>query len=134
MQISGKAFQNCHKLELMSLKKDMLILGKEPFAGCTSLLFMPTLVSVSNFDADTFKDCTSLEELEFNGPHEVQIYQDTFNNCPNLKKMRFLCKVKLNDYLKNILKNIEIEAVADAENIVHLAYEGYSVKIIPKMR
>lgn len=131
--ISREAFKNCNNLEKIVFKREMLILGFEPFSGCKNLKYLPTIISVSVFSPNAFKDCISLEDIEIKGPHEFKVEQNAFLNCNNLKKICLRCKVDLSDYLKSVLKNMEIEAFYKAENILNLAYEGYSVTMLPQM-
>ncbi len=131
--ISREVFKNCSNLEKIVFKREMLILGFEPFYGCKSLKYLPTIISVSVFGPNAFKDCISLEEIKIKGPHEFKVEQDAFLNCNNLNKICLRCKVDLSDYLKSVLKNMEIKAYYKAENILNLAYEGYSVTMLPYM-
>ena len=105
----------------------------------SAFISKPTLTSVkfgsicSYVGENAFKDCISLEDIEIKGPHEFKVEQNAFLNCNNLRKICLKCKVDLSDYLKSILKNMEIQVYYKAENIIDLAYEGYAVTMLPQM-
>lgn len=126
--ISQKAFKNCSNLKELNLKYSLLILGSEVFTGCTQLHVLPAIISVSILTKNMFKDCLSLDLLEFEGPHIAKIEDGAFNNCPCLSEMVFKCKVELSNYIRQLLKKIDI-TTNDEQNLLDLAYEGYSIRV-----
>ena len=131
ISINGYAFRKCVKLRNLVLKHDMLLLGQRQFAFCKSLQTLPNIISVSSFFDGTFYNCEKLTELEFVGPNNLLIDNNTFSNCPNLKKFTFRCKVKMNQYLLRELQNAIIFVEDKNKAMLDMAYLGYNVNVIP---
>ena len=128
--VNSYAFRNCRKLNLLSLKHDMLLLGTNAFAFCESIVLLPTVISVSTIYDGAFYNCKSLSSIKFAGPHKLIIDPNAFSNCNNLKKITFDCKVELTFRLKQMIKNMSIYTRGKNSNIVDLVYDGYEINLL----
>lgn len=128
--IDGYAFCKCVKLQRLTLKHDMLLLGQKHFAFCESIQTLPPIYGVSSFFDGAFYNCNKLTTLEFVGPHKLLLGDNTFSNCPNLKNFKFLCKVAVTPYVLRLLADANIYVEKDNKQLTDLAYMGYNVILV----
>lgn len=79
-EIAAGAFENCVKLQSVTLVDTITTIGASAFAGCTSLTTIVLPAGVTAIGAETFKNCTSLPA--FTIPEAVtEIGADAFRGC-----------------------------------------------------
>ena len=91
-EISDMAFNNCYKLEKVTLPEDLQSIGYKSFAGCTALKGISIPASVTKIDNSAFEDCRKMEQINFDGSilkasiSNLETIGDwAFYNCHNLK-------------------------------------------------
>lgn len=91
-EISDMAFNNCYKLEKVTLPEDLQSIGYKSFAGCTALKGISIPTSVTKIDNSAFEDCRKMEQINFDGSilkasiSNLETIGDwAFYNCHNLK-------------------------------------------------
>lgn len=81
------AFWGCEKLESIHLSKNLYQIRTNTFSGCTSLKNV-NAVTVDEVECEAFKDCISLEEIEFNDyVFDTTVSDNAFVGCTSLKKV-----------------------------------------------
>lgn len=106
--IFQEAFKNCTKLEKVDLTSVKVVtLGRECFAGCTSLKEVVALNKATTLSDRAFADCTSLDNIDLSGLYvcgtgvfsgckglttvyttsDTNLGAYTFQNCTGLKKI-----------------------------------------------
>ena len=93
-EIPDMAFNNCYKLEKVSLPAQLESVGYKSFAGCTALKGISLPASVTKIDNSAFEDCRKMEKILFDGSDlkastsNLETIGDwAFYNCHNLKSL-----------------------------------------------
>ncbi len=92
--IPDMAFNNCYKLEKVTLPAQLESVGYKSFAGCTALKGISLPATVTKIDNSAFEDCRKLEQILFDGSElkastsNLETIGDwAFYNCHNLKSL-----------------------------------------------
>ncbi|MBR3981358.1 MAG: leucine-rich repeat domain-containing protein [Bacteroidales bacterium] len=92
--IPDMAFNNCYKLEKVTLPTQLESVGYKSFAGCTALKGISLPATVTKIDNSAFEDCRKLEQILFDGSElkastsNLETIGDwAFYNCHNLKSL-----------------------------------------------
>lgn len=90
IRIEDDAFAGCTGLEIVSLPQNTTVsLGDRCFKGCTGLRELSLYGDITEWGAETFMDCTSLEAVYLvytSEKHIDRIGTRAFKNCTGLKK------------------------------------------------
>ena len=83
---SGAAFEDCTKLESVTLPSSVEEIGCNAFYNCTSLKSITIPKKVKEIQYNTFQNCTSLTNVTI--PESVtEIQSDAFNGCTSLQSI-----------------------------------------------
>ena len=83
LRINERAFCNCINLRRVNLSKNLRIIGKDAFSGCTKLKKVIIKNQTIKIGSKAFYNCKKLKELEI--PTSVSfISEDAFEGCSNL--------------------------------------------------
>ena len=93
-EIPDMAFNNCYKLEKVTLPAQLESVGYKSFAGCTALEGISLPASVTKIDNSAFEDCRSMTKIVFDGSelkastsNLETIGKWAFYNCHNLQSL-----------------------------------------------
>ena len=93
-EIPDMAFNNCYKLEKVTLPSRLESIGYKSFAGCTALEGISIPASVTKIDNSAFEDCRSMSKIVFDGSelkastsNLETIGKWAFYNCHNLQNL-----------------------------------------------
>ncbi|MBP5582785.1 MAG: leucine-rich repeat domain-containing protein [Bacteroidales bacterium] len=93
-EIPDMSFNNCYKLEKVTLPAQLESVGYKSFAGCTALKGISLPATVTKIDNSAFEDCRKLEQILFDGSElkastsNLETIGDwAFYNCHNLKSL-----------------------------------------------
>ena len=93
-EIPDMAFNNCYKLEKVTLPAQLESVGYKSFAGCTALEGISLPASVTKIDNSAFEDCRSMKKIVFDGSelkastsNLETIGKWAFYNCHNLQSL-----------------------------------------------
>ena len=93
-EIPDMAFNNCYKLEKVTLPSQLESVGYKSFAGCTALKGISLPATVTKINNSAFEDCRKLEQILFDGSElkastsNLETIGDwAFYNCHNLKSL-----------------------------------------------
>ena len=110
-------FQNCSSLTDVQLPESLKTIEPDAFAGCSSLRNI-SLPSSIEYMARAFIDCTSLEEIKYEGNSMIDLGYETFKNCASLKSISLpsVCNIGESAFLncKN-LSSVTINAEKESE-------------------
>ena len=93
--ISSGMFQNCEKMERVTLSDDLNSIGQWAFSGCTNLNNLTLSSNIQTIRNGAFYQCASIEHLDIPGSL-TQIESQTFDGC------RRLSSVSLHEGIKSI--------------------------------
>ena len=93
-EIDSHAFLNCKKLASITLPNSVTYLGENDpnsyagglFAGCESLtsFTFPSSYASNNLPSFTFKNCTNLATINWNGYNPKRLNKNAFENCDKI--------------------------------------------------
>ena len=93
-EIPDMAFNNCYKLEKITLPAQLESVGYKSFAGCRALEGISLPASVTKIDNSAFEDCRSMTKIVFDGSelkastsNLETIGKWAFYNCHNLQSL-----------------------------------------------
>ena len=96
MKIGRQAFAGCTSLESVTIPKSVTELGGFAFCNCRLLESITIPESVTKIGNSAFKGCRSLKSITI--PESVtEIDSLAFFSCPSLKCVTFLSRTKLGD-------------------------------------
>lgn len=109
--IYKEAFQNCIKLEAITLPDSIESIGMSAFENCSGLESINIPDGITSINMDVFKDCHSLKSMKL--PDScTYIYSNAFEDCHSLESINIPDSVKLiKDYAFkgcSSLKSIDI--------------------------
>ena len=92
--VGNSSFKNCTSLTTVRLNEGLTTIANEAFRGCTALTSITIPASVKELGGGSkgyiFADCTSLEEVIFTAPSQMEkMYPGTFSGCTSLKEFNF---------------------------------------------
>lgn len=131
IEVCDMAFYFCTKLNALNLTKRLLLTCNKDgshFGFCRSLKSLQSveIESCSDFYF-TFQNCESLENIMFSGVYKLEFAPDTFWNCTKLRILVLDCSLQLNNYTRDVLKQVTIITSPTNKKILELGYEGYKV-------
>ena len=114
--IGGSAFQGCSNLETVVVNTDLVY--SSAFRSCTNLT--KATINTNDIRSFAFSGCASLKSLTLDGV--VDIYDDAFSNCSQLKWI---------DFGKS-LKRIGSNAFGNCSSLTYLVFPATLSRICPK--
>ncbi len=95
--IFQEAFKNCKNLEKVDLTSVKIVtLGRECFAGCSSLKEIVALNKATTLSDGVFADCTSLDNIDLSGLYVCGT--GVFSGCTGLTTVHTTSDTNLGDY------------------------------------
>lgn len=88
-QIMANAFYNCYALASIEIPTSVFLLGTQAFRGCTSLEEIICPSSVNTLRATVFYGCTNLKKVVFEGNITTTVGATTFRDCTSLEVVDF---------------------------------------------
>lgn len=81
--VGAKSFANFEQLESVRFYKDMKIIEKRAFEGCTKMMGLNMPLALEIIKEKAFKNCRNLRTIKF-GKNVTAIAKDAFDGCENL--------------------------------------------------
>ena len=93
-EIRWNAFYGCSSLTSITIPNSVTKIGKYAFEDCSSLTSITIPDSVTEIGDFSFSGCSNLREIII--PEDVEVGENVFKDCPNLKITRVKVKTEEN--------------------------------------
>ena len=100
-KIFNNTFRDCESLSSVLLPESIVEIEIRAFEGCSSLQSLPAMNNLEKIGDDVFKNCASLERVDFSKGKLQEIGENAFENCNSLEYISFgnsIRKVGLNAF------------------------------------